>query len=151
MKQSKVLMKGNIKGLFLLSILSIGCLIFNMLMTYIHRNEVFVKQDSVSILEFIMIIGFIIILVYCVLVFLWLLWQIRGETSKPFYIFTLFLCGICILLMMGQKVLYDEIAREYRLGWEVLGEGIILYIFFCVQVTFNLIMLRHFCRLPISR
>jgi hypothetical protein len=122
-----------------------------MLMTYIHRKEVFVKQDSVSLLGYIMIIGFFIFLIYCILVFLWLLWQIRNETDKSFYIFTLFLCGICILLMMGEKVLYDEIAREYMLGSEVLGEGIILYIFFCVQLTFNLIMLRHFSRLSISQ
>ena len=144
-------MKGNIKVLFILSILSICCLIFNMLMTYIHRKEVFVKQDSVSLLGFFMIIGFVIFLIYCVFVFLWLLWQIRKETNKPFYIFTLFLCGVCILLMMGEKVLYDEIARELRLGWEVLGEGIILYIFYCMQITFNLIMLRHFYRLSISQ
>ncbi len=108
-------MKGKIKGLFILSILSICCLIFNMLMTYIHRKEVFVKQDSVSLLEYIMIIGFVIILTYCVLVFLWLLWQIREETSRPFYIFTLILCGICILLMMGEKVLYQQMLKVIRI------------------------------------
>ncbi len=50
--------------------------------------------------------------------------------------------------MAGEKVLVDEIAREYRLaGWEAAGEWVILYGCFGVQMVFNILMLIYLARL----
>ena len=40
----------------------------------------------------------------------------------------------------------DEIAREMRLGWETMGEWIILYGFFTTQLLYNIFILIHLTR-----
>ena len=46
-----------------------------------------------------------------------------------------------------EKVMMDEIGREYLLGWEVLGEGIILNVFLTIQLLYNALILRKMYRL----
>jgi hypothetical protein len=47
--------------------------------------------------------------------------------------------------LIGEKVMVDEIAREYRLGWEVTGEWIILYVLLAIQLGNSLaVMLQIF-------
>jgi hypothetical protein len=45
----------------------------------------------------------------------------------------------------------DEIGREYLLGWEVVGEWIILYVFLAIQLLYNIVILRRVHRARISR
>jgi len=45
----------------------------------------------------------------------------------------------CLVLMFADKVMVDEIRREIRLGWETLGEWIILYCMLVIQLTYNVI------------
>jgi hypothetical protein len=48
-----------------------------------------------------------------------------------------------------QVQVVDEISREYRLGWEVLGEWIILYVLLKTQLVYNLVILlklSYICR-----
>jgi hypothetical protein len=57
--------------------------------------------------------------------------------------------ALCLILLVGEKVMADEIGREYLLGWEVVGEWVILYVFLTIQLIYNVIILRrvyHVCR-----
>ena len=74
--------------------------------------------------------------------FLWVLTRLRrtGQADAG-DIATLVLGAACLVLMFGEKVMADEIGREYLLGWEVLGEWIILYIFLVVQLIYNSVVL----------
>jgi len=45
----------------------------------------------------------------------------------------------------------DEIGREYLLGWEVLGEWIILYVFLTTQLIYNLVILLQLFRIYHAR
>jgi hypothetical protein len=61
----------------------------------------------------------------------------RGEKRFPTLDLIALLWGVlCLLLLAGEKVMIDEIARETRLGWETLGEWIILYGFFTTQLFY---------------
>jgi hypothetical protein len=44
-----------------------------------------------------------------------------------------------------QVEVVDEIPRECRLGWEVLGEWIILYVLLTTQLVYNLVILLKLC------
>ena len=48
-----------------------------------------------------------------------------------------------LILLVGDKVMADEISHEYPLGWEVSGEWIILYIILSIQLFYNLIILHR--------
>jgi hypothetical protein len=49
-------------------------------------------------------------------------------------------------LLVGEKAMVDEIGREYLLGWEVVGEWIILYVFLAIQLLYNIFILRRVYR-----
>jgi len=59
---------------------------------------------------------------------------------------TLVLGALCLFLLIGEKAMVDEIGREYLLGWEVLGEWIILYAFLTIQLIYNLVILMQLFR-----
>lgn len=61
---------------------------------------------------------------------------------------TLVLGAFCVILFIGEKVMIDEIGREYRLGWESLGEWMILYGFLTIQLIYILIILLQLLRKP---
>ena len=55
----------------------------------------------------------------------------------------LFLLGlICCVLLLCEKAMVDEIARETALGWEVIGEWVILYIALVIQLVYIGLVLR---------
>jgi hypothetical protein len=47
---------------------------------------------------------------------------------------------------MGEKVMVVDIGREYLLGWEAIGEWIILYVFLATQLLYNAVILRQVYR-----
>jgi hypothetical protein len=99
--------------------------------------------------EVLILVGFLAILTFNLLAFVWLLKNVLSEQKTPFHMGALVLNIICLVLMAGEKVLVDEIAREYRLaGWEAAGEWVILYGCFGVQMLFILLMFFYLVRLP---
>ena len=53
-------------------------------------------------------------------------------------------------MLIGEKVMLDEIGREMRIGWETLGEWIILYILFLIQLIYSIIIIFKTKRLTMA-
>jgi hypothetical protein len=47
---------------------------------------------------------------------------------------------ICLFLFFAEKVMIDEIAHEYFTEWPVLGEWMILYLLFTIQLIYHLLI-----------
>jgi hypothetical protein len=130
-----------------LAILSIGFLIFNMLGTLIYKQQVFFERETLASVEIVILIGFGLIFLFDIASFLWVIVRVRqSEKASIGGKATLVLGTLCLFLLIGEKAMVDEIGREYLLGWEVLGEWIILYTFLTTQLIYNIvILLQLFC------
>jgi hypothetical protein len=130
-----------------LAILSIGFLVFNMLGTLIYKQQVFFERETLSSVEIVILIGFGLVLLFDIASLLWVLLRLRqSEEASMGDKATLILGALCLFLLMGEKVMVDEIGREYLLGWEVLGEWIILYTFLTTQLIYNFVILLQLLR-----
>lgn len=121
-----------------LGLLATGGTIFLMVGLQLYWDEVYLNQRSLSPAEGIMILGILFILLFNISSIVRAAHLIRGKLKSTAMDFVVLLLGLfCILLLIGTKVLSDEIAREYRLGWETTGEWIILYLFLAFQLAYN--------------
>ena len=125
-----------------LAILSTLFLIYNMLAIIIFRDQVFLDRGNISGAEIVIFAGFIFVVFFDVISLLWMISGFRYlkegfAGSKAL----LFIWAFCVLSLFGAKVMADEIGREYLLGWEVLGEWIILYIFLTIHLVYNILIL----------
>ena len=142
-KQSRLLHNST----FVLAILSTGFLVFNMSGILIYKQQVFFERETLAGVEIVMLIGFGLVLLFDIASLLWVLLRLRqSENASIGDKATLILGALCLFLLIGEKVMVDEIGREYRLGWEVLGEWIILYAFLTTQLIYNLIVLLQLFR-----
>ena len=124
---------------FVLAILAIGFLVFNMLGMVIFKQQVFFERGTLAGVEIVILIGFGLIFLFDISSLLWLLLSLRrSEKSSVGDKATLILGVLCLFLLIGEKTMIDEIGREYLLGWEVLGEWIILYTFLTAQLIYSL-------------
>jgi len=118
-----------------------------MLVLQIHREEVFRDQIIVEPWEYAVLFGFLLILLFNILSIVWVLRHMSlRRAAATLDIISLILGVLCIILMLGEKVMVDEIAREYRLGWETIGEWIILYGFLFVQLFYNILIFYNLSR-----
>jgi hypothetical protein len=132
---------------FVLAILSTGFLVFNMLGTLIYKQQIFFEQETISGVEMIVLIGFGLVLLFDLTSVLWGLLRFRrSERLSIRDVATVALGVLCPFLLFADKVMVDEIAREYRLGWEVLGEWIILYALLTIQLMYNVVVLLRLFR-----
>ncbi len=125
-----------------MAILSTVFLIYNMLAIIIFRDQVFLDRRNISGAEIGIFAGFIFVVFFDVISLLWMISGFRYlkegfAGSKAL----LFIWAFCVLSLFGAKVMVDEIGREYILGWEVLGEWIILYIFLTIHLVYNIMIL----------
>jgi hypothetical protein len=56
---------------------------------------------------------------------------------------TLALGAVCVVLLVGEKAMADEIGRGTEFGLEVVGEWVGLYVFLTVQALYNVVILRR--------
>ena len=130
---------------FLLAIISAVFLIYIMLALVIYKEQIFIERGIISISEIIIGIGFGLILLFNIVSFLWLLRKFRKSDKVTIgEKITLALGSLCLLLLIGEKTMIDEIGREYLLGWETFGEWIILYVFLTIQLFYNFTILKIF-------
>ena len=130
-----------------LAILSIGFLVFNMLGTLIYKQQVFFERETLSSVEIVILIGFGLVLLFDIASLLWVLLRLRqSEKASMGDKATLILGALCLFLLIGEKTMVDEIGRESLLGWEVLGEWVILYTFLTTQLVYNLVILMQLLR-----
>ena len=126
----------------MLVFLSTVLLVFNMLALPIYKEQIFFEREIFSNVEIVILIGFCFIILFNIVSFLWILSGIRrshevvsGDIAR------LILGALCLILLIGEKTMVDEIGREYPLGWEVTGEWIILYIFLTIQLIYNFVVI----------
>lgn len=134
-------------SIFIVGTLATGCLVYIMLVLQIHREKVFRDQIIVELWEYAVLFGFLLILFFNILSIVWVSRNMilrRAAATRD--VISLILGVSCIILMLGEKVMVDEIAREYRLGWETIGEWIILYGFLFVQLFYNILIFYNLFR-----
>ena len=126
-------------SIFVLAILSAVFLVFNMLGILIYKQQVFFEQETLSSVEKVILIGFALVLLFDVASFLWNLLRLRQAEKVSIGGKAALVFGVlCPFLLIVGKVMVDEIAREYQLGWEALDEWIILYVLLAIQLVYNL-------------
>jgi hypothetical protein len=111
--------------------------------------EIFVLQDSISSVEWLIILGLGLELVY---VLVSLVHRLRRTDRGEFGLLNaalLVLGVVCLFGFVGEKVMLDEIARESGLGWGTTGEWIALYAGFTLQLIYNLGTLLRPVRAPV--
>ncbi|MGD9125345.1 MAG: hypothetical protein PVG60_09640 [Desulfarculaceae bacterium] len=128
-------------------------LLYNLAAMPICKEQIFLQRGTISTgPELVIFMGFILAAIFDIASFLWLLLRVlqarpaaRGDKGL------LALGALCLVLMLGEKAMVDEIGREYPLGWEVLGEWIILYVFLAIQLVYNVLILRRAYRSRLAR
>ena len=130
---------------FALAILCTGLLVYNMAAMPIYREQVFLERGTITTgAETVVLIGFVLVPVFNIVSLLWMSSRIRhAHAVRKGDALVLSLGVLCLILLAGDKVMVDEIGREYSLGWEVTGEWIILYIFLATQLLYNAVILRR--------
>ncbi|UCD38712.1 MAG: hypothetical protein JSW54_04325 [Fidelibacterota bacterium] len=133
--------------LLILGILASFGLAFNMVTIPFYREEVLINQGTFAPVEWIILAGFLLVILFDLLSVAWALFQVASQRGSPSRDLGALIWGIlCLILLMGQKVMIDEIARETRLGWETIGEWIILYLAFLNQLLYSGFMVFHISR-----
>jgi hypothetical protein len=134
--------------IIVLTVLCTVLLVYNIAAIPIFKDDVFLERGTISTFgEMLILIGFIFVLLFNILSLLWLLSRMRhADGARPGDIRIMVLGALCLILLMGVKVMVDEISHEYALGWEVVGEWIILYAILAVQLLYNAIILKKACR-----
>jgi len=127
---------------FYLGIAAIVSLLYTMSAIYFFQPEIFFDQSAMSFQVKLIILAILLILVFNILSLSWLIIQVNRRKSEKLVMTILLIMGsICMFLLIGEKVMIDEIGREMRLGWETRGEWIILYSFFLFQLFYIVIFL----------
>ena len=141
------------RTVFVLAALCTGLLVFNMASLPIYKEQVFLERGTITMGgEMAILVGFLLLPVFNIVSLLWVSSRIRQAGAVHIQdVLTLALGVLCLILLLGEKVMLDEIGREYPLGWEVTGEWIILYVFLAVQLLYNAVILRWAYRAVAAR
>ena len=138
---------------FILAIACTGLLVYTMAAMPLYKEQLFLKRGAISIGQgMVILIGFALVLVFDIASLLWVSLRIRkAQSARKGDGVVLALGVLCLILLVGEKVMIDEIGREYLLGWEVAGEWIILYACLAIQLLYNIVILRLVYRTGVSQ
>jgi hypothetical protein len=145
--------------ILVLALVSAACLVFNMAAIPIFQEQLFVRRDPLFAVGWVILGGFGLVLMFDIAYAARTALipdsaEARAKRSRaagraePFSSEMLGLAVGCIIALAGAKVMVDEIGRETLLGWETIGEWILLYTCLTVQLTFIIIAI---ARLTIRR
>jgi hypothetical protein len=128
------------KTVMILAILAAAGAVFNLITIPIFHEEVFVQLEGISAVEIIMLLAYLIIFVFNIISIIRLILLLhREKPSKISHVFLLILAFICMIGLIGQKVMLDEVAHEYDLGWSVQVEFYILMGLLGLQLVYALV------------
>ncbi len=141
------------RAAFALAILCTGWLVFTMVAMPIYKEQVFVDRGTISTGgETAILIGFIVVLIFNIVSLVWVSSRLRkAQAVHMGDLGVLGLGAFCLILLVGEKALVDEIGREYLLGWEVVGEWVILYVSLAIQLLYNVLILLRVYRTRVAQ
>ena len=105
------------------------------------------------VIELVMLIGFGLVFLFDLVSIAWFAARLRTRVHESTRDATTAMAAarwepailalgiLCLVLMMGEKVMVDEIGREALLGWKTGGEWIILYAMLVTQLVYNIIVI----------
>jgi hypothetical protein len=107
---------------FSLGVLAMASTVYTMVSIQIFKQEVFFDHVVSMPFEFGILVGTLLILLFDILSLVWVSYKIfKTKKSERLDKIALIPCVVCIFALMGTKVMADEIAREYRLGWHSMS------------------------------
>lgn len=129
---------------FLLATICTGLLLYIMAAIPSHKEQIFLDRGTISPGgETAVLFGFAIVIFFIIASIFWLSVRIRKYSENTKGDAAILAFGVlCLLLIAGEKMMVDEISHEYSLGWEAVGEWIVLYIILGLQLLYSLIILR---------
>lgn len=129
-------------GAFALAALSILSVVSIMTGLQLFKGEVFMQRETFSGGEMLLAAAFLSVALFNVVSLGWLIAGLQRSLERRGADLMAIAMGVlCMVLLLGEKTMIDEIAREHPLGWEVLGEWIILYSFLVVQLVYSILVL----------
>jgi len=127
-----------------LGILAMAGTVYTMVAIQIFKEEVFSDHVVSMPFEFAILIGILLILLFDITSLGWVSHKIFATKKFEGLDRIALIWGVlCIFALLGIKVMADEIAREYRLGWETLGEWIALYVCLFFQFFYIILIFIH--------
>ncbi|MBU1700862.1 MAG: hypothetical protein KJ970_12535 [Candidatus Eisenbacteria bacterium] len=135
---------------FWFALASIAGLLFNIAAIPIHKELVLSVHGHLSNTEILMIFGFFLVFVFNLVSILWLTSESnRTRDRGARRIFGILFGVLCLVLLYGDKVMIDEIARAWRAGAGIAGGLSLMYLFLLIQLAYNIFILLHMrrCRL----
>jgi hypothetical protein len=130
--------------IFPIAILSLLLLILSSILIPSSKEEIFILKEVFTFIEQIILMGFSCNLIFYFLSLYWLFRFKKQPANKSnIRLLLIVLCIISIILIIGEKTMFDEIGREYDLEWEVTGEWIILYGFISTQLFYHILFLLY--------
>jgi hypothetical protein len=124
---------------FWLGILATAFLVFILIGIWVFRDRVFTIGNPLALVDMIMLVGMAFVLLFNVVSLFWLRRTLFKCTFSRATDSLLFGIGIlCIVMMMTEKVMADDIAHETISGWRIQGEYLMLYGMLFLQLIYNL-------------
>ena len=131
----------SIRTLSIVTILFILYILFSLI---IFKKDVFLYRGSISAAEVPMGLGFIMILLFNCISAIWIIItrKLLFNNSSIVWILLAF-CVLCFILLPVDKVLIDDIARQYADNLSITGEFIMLYSSLLIQLIYTSLILRY--------
>ena len=131
----------NIKVLAIITLLFIFYICFSLI---IFKKDIFYYRGSVSASEVPTGLGFIMILVFNCASVVWIIINRQLKSYSPLLKgFLLAFCGICFILLGIDKVLIDDIGRQYKENVDFTGEFVMLYASLTIQLIYTSVILLY--------
>ena len=133
--------------MFAFGVMVTCCLLFSMAAIPLFHQTLFTGQPNPEPIGWLILASLSLVTLFTITALGWLLRSAKDRSRFTGRDVTGVIWGaFCLLFMIGEKVMIDEIAREWQMGWETTGEWVILYFFLTIQLGFTLYMLDMFRR-----
>lgn len=135
-------LKSGLTGVVLcLDIVATPLLVFILMGIWAFRDRLFTIGNPLGIVELIMLVGMGTVLLFNIFSIAWLVkMRFKNAHRKTFDSMLMGLGILCIVMMIAEKVMADEVAHETVAGWSVQGEYLLLYGMLVPQFIFNLLV-----------
>ncbi|MBN1408292.1 MAG: hypothetical protein JW956_10905 [Calditrichaceae bacterium] len=134
---------------FILSIISFCSLVYILLRVNMNVVEAInINQKSLDFFDIITIAGYLFITIFHLYGIIFIFTQFRYPSEFKWLRILILIIGISSLLALGvEKVMIDEIAKEYRSGFIDQGEFNILNYALTLNLLFNMMMIYYLLKL----